>query len=200
MVRERGFATENQENEIGVSCLAVPIWLTSPRPSQLGAISVSGLTYRTPLETLAEAAGKIASIVTSKTGSALAVATHPRAHRGPSPVRPCSRPSPLIGESLEAQRVGPVRTGNARAVPLVDPHHYVDVSDVVDDFNERDFGTGGRCCKCRQSPRAPAGGPGQGSSSGDGLRIRAPIARPHQILCIGLNYSDHAAETGQAVP
>ena len=33
-----------------------------------------------------------------------------------------------------------------------------------------------------------------------GERIGAPIARPHQILCIGLNYSDHAAETGQAVP
>jgi 2-keto-4-pentenoate hydratase/2-oxohepta-3-ene-1,7-dioic acid hydratase in catechol pathway len=31
-------------------------------------------------------------------------------------------------------------------------------------------------------------------------RIGAPIARPHQILCIGLNYRDHAAETGQAVP
>ena len=30
-----------------------------------------------------------------------------------------------------------------------------------------------------------------------GERIGAPIARPHQILCIGLNYSDHAAETGQ---
>ena len=27
-----------------------------------------------------------------------------------------------------------------------------------------------------------------------------PIGRPHQVLCIGLNYSDHAAETGQAVP
>jgi 2-keto-4-pentenoate hydratase/2-oxohepta-3-ene-1,7-dioic acid hydratase in catechol pathway len=33
-----------------------------------------------------------------------------------------------------------------------------------------------------------------------GERVGAPIARPHQILCIGLNYSDHAAETGQAVP
>jgi len=31
-------------------------------------------------------------------------------------------------------------------------------------------------------------------------RFGAPIARPHQILCIGLNYSDHAAETGQSVP
>ena len=27
----------------------------------------------------------------------------------------------------------------------------------------------------------------------------APFARPHQILCIGLNYSDHAAETGSPV-
>ena len=33
-----------------------------------------------------------------------------------------------------------------------------------------------------------------------GERIGAPIGRPHQILCIGLNYRDHAAETGQAIP
>lgn len=31
-------------------------------------------------------------------------------------------------------------------------------------------------------------------------RIGAPIARPHQIICVGLNYSDHARETGQDVP
>jgi 2,4-didehydro-3-deoxy-L-rhamnonate hydrolase len=35
---------------------------------------------------------------------------------------------------------------------------------------------------------------------GEGLRIGAPIARPGKIVCIGLNYRDHAAETGQAVP
>lgn len=33
-----------------------------------------------------------------------------------------------------------------------------------------------------------------------GRRIGAPFARPHQILCIGLNYADHASETGQPVP
>ncbi len=33
-----------------------------------------------------------------------------------------------------------------------------------------------------------------------GLRIGAPIARPGKIVCIGLNYSDHAAESGAAVP
>ncbi|MCJ1675520.1 fumarylacetoacetate hydrolase family protein [Rathayibacter sp. VKM Ac-2929] len=32
------------------------------------------------------------------------------------------------------------------------------------------------------------------------LRIGSPIARPGKIVCIGLNYRDHAAETGAAVP
>jgi 2-keto-4-pentenoate hydratase/2-oxohepta-3-ene-1,7-dioic acid hydratase in catechol pathway len=33
-----------------------------------------------------------------------------------------------------------------------------------------------------------------------GLRVGAPIARPNKIVCIGLNYRDHAAETGAALP
>lgn len=33
-----------------------------------------------------------------------------------------------------------------------------------------------------------------------GRRIGAPIARPRNIWCIGLNYSDHAAEAGMPVP
>jgi len=32
------------------------------------------------------------------------------------------------------------------------------------------------------------------------LRIGAPVARPGKVICIGLNYSDHAEETGAAVP
>ena len=31
-------------------------------------------------------------------------------------------------------------------------------------------------------------------------RVGAPIARPGKVVCIGLNYRDHAQETGQAVP
>ncbi|HAX05726.1 MAG TPA: ureidoglycolate lyase, partial [Acidimicrobiaceae bacterium] len=31
-------------------------------------------------------------------------------------------------------------------------------------------------------------------------RWGAPIARPHQIICIGLNYADHAQETGAEIP
>ena len=34
----------------------------------------------------------------------------------------------------------------------------------------------------------------------DGLRIGPPVARPGKIVCIGLNYRDHAAETGAAIP
>lgn len=33
-----------------------------------------------------------------------------------------------------------------------------------------------------------------------GLRVGAPIARPGKVVCIGLNYRDHAAETGATVP
>ncbi len=34
----------------------------------------------------------------------------------------------------------------------------------------------------------------------ESLRIGAPIARPGKIVCIGLNYSDHAAESGAQPP
>ncbi|MFJ8112375.1 fumarylacetoacetate hydrolase family protein [Streptomyces sp. NPDC096132] len=33
-----------------------------------------------------------------------------------------------------------------------------------------------------------------------GLRTGAPIARPGKIICIGLNYRDHAEETGAPIP
>ncbi len=33
-----------------------------------------------------------------------------------------------------------------------------------------------------------------------GSRLGAPIARPSKIVCIGLNYLDHATETGAAIP
>ena len=34
----------------------------------------------------------------------------------------------------------------------------------------------------------------------EGRRIGSPIARPGAIVCVGLNYRDHAQETGQEVP
>ncbi len=32
------------------------------------------------------------------------------------------------------------------------------------------------------------------------LRVGAPVARPGKVVCIGLNYRDHAAETGAPIP
>ena len=74
---------------------------------------------------------------------------------------------------------------------------YVDVSDLVTDFDEAFFGSGG--IDRIAGPVAERIAAGRTQTLGD-QRIGAPIARPHQILCIGLNYSDHAAETGQAAP
>jgi 2-keto-4-pentenoate hydratase/2-oxohepta-3-ene-1,7-dioic acid hydratase in catechol pathway len=87
--------------------------------------------------------------------------------------------------------------GAEKPVARIDEGTYVDLSDVVDDFNEGFFGGGGlKRIGPVVAERAAAGQ----VSRFAGERVGAPIARPHQILCIGLNYSDHAAETGQAVP
>ena len=86
--------------------------------------------------------------------------------------------------------------GAEKPAALVGQDHYIDLSDVVTDFNEEFFGGGGLA---RIAPIV-AERAASGVESLDGQRIGAPIARPHQIICVGLNYSDHAAETGQAVP
>lgn len=33
-----------------------------------------------------------------------------------------------------------------------------------------------------------------------GLRVGVPFSRPGKVICVGLNYRDHAAETGAAIP
>jgi 2-keto-4-pentenoate hydratase/2-oxohepta-3-ene-1,7-dioic acid hydratase in catechol pathway len=67
-----------------------------------------------------------------------------------------------------------------------------DVSGVVDDFGPAFFAGDGLA---KVAAAVEKGGlpPVTG-------RTGAPIARPGKVVCIGLNYTDHAAETGQAVP
>lgn len=66
----------------------------------------------------------------------------------------------------------------------------IDISDLVPDFTSEVLQTGlARFADVSAEP-VPV----------TGVRFGPPIPRPHQILCIGLNYSDHAAETGQEVP
>lgn len=92
-------------------------------------------------------------------------------------------------------RVG--QPGSEKPIVRLDDETYVDVSDLATDFDEAFFGSGGiERIKPIVQQRTDAGQVARFA----GERIGAPFARPHQILCIGLNYSDHAAETGQTVP
>ena len=92
-------------------------------------------------------------------------------------------------------RIGP--SDSERPVVRIDDTQYVDVADVVNDFDEAFFGSDGlTSLRDIVSERVASGQSRQFAEE----RVGAPIARPHQILCIGLNYSDHAAETGQPVP
>ena len=96
---------------------------------------------------------------------------------------------------MRLMRIG--EAGRERPVVRVDDAHYVDVSDQFGDFNEAFFASGGiERARALVAERTAAGQ----LTAFAGERIGAPIARPHQIICVGLNYADHAAETGQAIP
>jgi 2,4-diketo-3-deoxy-L-fuconate hydrolase len=97
---------------------------------------------------------------------------------------------------MKLLRIGPA--GSEKPAVLVDDHRYLDLSDVVSDYNEAFFGAGG--IEMIRPIVATRLASGSGIHELGDQRIGAPFARPHQILCIGLNYRDHAAETGQAVP
>lgn len=71
-----------------------------------------------------------------------------------------------------------------------------DVSAFGEDFGERFLETDGLnrlaawwATNGDKCPRIP-----------DGVRLGAPLQRPSKIICIGLNYADHARETGAAIP
>ena len=72
----------------------------------------------------------------------------------------------------------------------------IDVSACTPDFNEAFFESDGlhRLSSWieNHADTAPVVAPG--------TRLGSPIARPSKIICIGLNYSDHAKESGMAVP
>ncbi|OCX50290.1 ureidoglycolate lyase [Mucilaginibacter sp. PPCGB 2223] len=73
---------------------------------------------------------------------------------------------------------------------------YFDTSALGEDYNERFFETGGLDrLKAFLDQHA-----GKLAEIPAGSRLGSPIARPSKIVCIGLNYADHARETGAAIP
>jgi 2-keto-4-pentenoate hydratase/2-oxohepta-3-ene-1,7-dioic acid hydratase in catechol pathway len=79
---------------------------------------------------------------------------------------------------------------------VVDNDVYYDVSSLGEDYNESFFGTGGlgRLEKFLKEKKNSL------PKVGNNIRLGSPIARPSKIVCIGLNYADHAKETNAAVP
>jgi len=91
-------------------------------------------------------------------------------------------------------RLGPY--GAEKTTVRIDDTSYVDLSDVVRDFDGPFLANGMASVKALVSERITSGR----VEIFRGERIGAPIARPHQIICIGLNYRDHAREAGQPAP
>ncbi|NYF09287.1 2-keto-4-pentenoate hydratase/2-oxohepta-3-ene-1,7-dioic acid hydratase in catechol pathway [Leifsonia sp. AK011] len=73
---------------------------------------------------------------------------------------------------------------------------YLDISEFTDEING-EFLASGRVEKVRAAASAGSLPP---LDIADSERIGAPIARPGAVICIGMNYAAHAAESGSAPP
>jgi 2-keto-4-pentenoate hydratase/2-oxohepta-3-ene-1,7-dioic acid hydratase in catechol pathway len=78
----------------------------------------------------------------------------------------------------------------------LDDGRLVDTSSVVNDYNEEFFASDG-LEKLQEWASANAN---DAETVSTDHRIGSPIARPSKMICIGLNFSDHAAETGAETP
>ena len=73
---------------------------------------------------------------------------------------------------------------------------YYDVSDFGEDYDENFFGTGGlnRLEKFLKENKNAL------PKIANNIRLASPVMRPSKIVCIGLNYADHAKETNATIP
>lgn len=78
---------------------------------------------------------------------------------------------------------------------MIDQQHF-DVSDFGEDFDENFFTNDGLTRLKKWLDSNVQSLPKVSSS----MRFGIPFTRPSKIICIGLNYSDHAKETGAQVP
>lgn len=73
---------------------------------------------------------------------------------------------------------------------------WYDTSSFGGDYNEQFFNNDG-LVRLEEFVKANEGNLAEIPA---GTRLGSPIARPSKIVCIGLNYADHARETGAAIP
>ncbi|MFT4094409.1 MAG: fumarylacetoacetate hydrolase family protein [Niabella sp.] len=85
--------------------------------------------------------------------------------------------------------------GNIKTGVIVDEVRY-DTSAFGEDYNEQFFETDGLA----RLEKFVADNKERLTKVDDNERLDSPVARPSKILCIGLNYADHAKETGAAIP
>lgn len=94
---------------------------------------------------------------------------------------------------MRLARLGPA----SREVPtLVLDGTPLDLRPITDDIGPAFLASRG----LERAADAVAAGSLQPLDGAAHLRVGAPISRPGKIVCIGLNYRDHAAETGAAIP
>src|SRR6266851_6909332 len=80
---------------------------------------------------------------------------------------------------------------------LLNDQTRLDVSTFVSDYDEEFFGSGG-LARLRQ--RLMNGHVSTRRRVSPQERLGPPIRRPSKIVCVGLNYHDHAAESGMQLP
>ncbi len=67
-MRARGYALDDQESEVGINCIAFPLFLDQPS-HPTGSVSVAALSHRISLAELEEAAGEIRTLIESALGT-----------------------------------------------------------------------------------------------------------------------------------
>jgi 2-keto-4-pentenoate hydratase/2-oxohepta-3-ene-1,7-dioic acid hydratase in catechol pathway len=103
---------------------------------------------------------------------------------------------------MKLLRTGPV--GRERPAFVADDGKIRDLSVIGGDIDGAFFASGGlrRAAQAAQDGACPVIGEvdqGRVRLQGGG-RVGPPVARPGKVVCIGLNYRDHAAETGAQIP
>ena len=96
---------------------------------------------------------------------------------------------------MKCARIGDV--GQEIPAVMVSDNEFVDISDLTTDIDGSFLSRVDLAALADEVAARVAAGRIEPLA---GRRVGSPIARPHQVLCIGLNYADHAEESGMAIP